>query len=135
MTISATSTTAEIYAADVTANLALDADWTSLTVPTDLSTFIETYASDTFASYLGVYGFDLSDFFTDCATSDYCDDYFFEYRYDGLAMVSCNTFTFAASSTTSDTFAKFAFCIEEDEQCFGWLLGENYTTLSANYYF
>lgn len=61
-------------------------------------------------------GFDLTTFFADCTTSHYCDEYFFENRYDGLAMVNDVTFTFAAKTTlpVEDTSAFFNFCIEED---------------------
>jgi hypothetical protein len=87
MTISASSTVAEVYAADIFDQWdTVDSAWTALDLPTDFTTFVETYNSG-FDAFIDVMGFDLTDFFTDCATSDYCDDYFYEYRYDGLAMV------------------------------------------------
>ena len=100
---------------------AVDSSWSALTVPTDLTDWIDVYTDLTDASYLSVYldiyGFDLTDFIADCKTSNYCDNYFFEYRYDGLAMVNFLSFTFAAAATTqtANYSALFALCIEEDE--------------------
>jgi hypothetical protein len=87
MTISATSTVADVYADDIFANWdTVDSAWTALDLPTDFTDFVETYNSG-FDAFIDVMGFDLTDFFADCETSDFCDDYFYEYRYDGLAMV------------------------------------------------
>ena len=99
---------------------AVDSSWSALTVPTELTDWIDVYAdaeADYLSVYLDIYGFDLTDFISDCTTSNYCDNYFFEYRYDGLAMVNFLSFTFTAASTTptGDYYAYFALCIEEDE--------------------
>ena len=99
---------------------AVDSSWSALTVPTELTDWIDVYAdaaADYLSVYLDIYGFDLTDFISDCTTSNYCDNYFFEYRYDGLAMVNFLSFTFTAASTTptADSYASFALCIEEDE--------------------
>ena len=36
--------------------------------------------------YVGIQGFDLTDFITNCTKSVYCDNKFYDYRYDGLAV-------------------------------------------------
>ena len=102
---------------------AVDSSWSALTVPTDLTDWIDVYTDLTDASYLSVYldiyGFDLTDFITDCTTSDYCDNYFFEYRYDGLAMVNFLSFTFDNNATPKtdkyNYYSTLVLCIEEDE--------------------
>ena len=125
MTISASSSTADVYTADITLTEA-DTNWTALTVPATLETWIAGYTDGTDANslytYLDILGFDLTDFIADCATSDYCDDVLIEYRYDGLAMVNFVTFGFDYNSTlpTADSSSKLVFCIEEDLQCIGW---------------
>jgi hypothetical protein len=87
MTISSSSTVADVYAADIFSQWdTVDSAWTVLDLPTGFTTFVKTYNS-AFDAFIDVMGFDLTDFNSNCYTSDYCDNYFYEYRYDGLAMV------------------------------------------------
>jgi hypothetical protein len=132
MTISATSTTAEVYAADIFASWdTVDSAWTALDLPSTFTDFVDTYTDGTddtaFTAFIDILGFDLTDFFTDCATSDYCDDYFYENRYDGLAMVHYASLTFEApASGQAEISSALALCIEEDAQCIGWLMSLYY---------
>ena len=103
MTISASSTVAEVYTADIFANWdTVDSAWTALDLPSTFTDFVDTYTDGTdanaFTAFIDIAGFDLTDFFADCETSDFCDDYFYEYRYDGLAFVHYASLTFEAVS-------------------------------------
>lgn len=64
--------------------------------------------------------FDLTNFMADCTDDIFCDETFYDSRYDGLAMVNYIGSTFTKISSTDTDSVVFAFCIEEDSQCIGW---------------
>ena len=102
LSLSSTSTTAAIYTADIlsqwTVTSSVDAGWNAITMPTAVNTFINGYtdatAANELAAYIDIMGFDLTQFITDCTTSNYCDHELYNDRYDGLAIVNYFSFTF-----------------------------------------
>lgn len=62
-----------------------------MNLPSGFKTFVELYTDGTDANsleaFIDLMGFDLTDFNADCYISVYCDTYFYENRYDGLAFV------------------------------------------------
>ena len=70
-------------------------------------------------------GIDLTEFFTNCATSIYCRDDIYEARYDGFAMIAelnLGDLTATSDSSANDQEAKIFNCIEvsaERYSCFG----------------
>ena len=67
-------------------------------MPTTVNTFINGYTDATtaneLAAYIDIMSFDLTQFITDCTTSKFCDQDFYNNRYDGLAIVNYFSFTF-----------------------------------------
>ena len=98
--------------------------WSELVILASPLAVLETYASDP-KVYLGLIGLDLTEFFTNCALSIYCQNYKYEARYDGFAMIgelNLGDLTATADPSANDDEATIVNCIEvstERYSCWG----------------
>jgi hypothetical protein len=121
-TVSSTSTTNLVVYLNPPAKSAADLTaWSTLTFPATFKTNIVSNYKEASLSYsvkVGLFGFDLTTFMTDCKTTVACNYENYSHRYDGFSMgfywvIPSPSLSAALTQKT----VKLFFCIKESYSC------------------